>query len=107
MGDYTKLIVHAEVKCSKDDLLKQLEELHLLDSAYHCDGVVEHIEENGKILNITIVGQTKYGRGQKEFIDWLQNYVVQGSGEDDVFAMKFSEYGREPELFCSKNKRWE
>ncbi len=98
MGDYTKLIVHCEVDCSKEALEKRLEELNLLDSAYHCDGCVMHIEENFRkeIYNITIIGQTKYARGQSEFIDWLRPYVKQGSGPADIFAIQFDEYNKEP-----------
>ncbi len=103
MGDYTKLIVHAEVRCSKQELLEQLEELHLNESAYHCDGVVEHIEESRERLNITLVGQTKYGRGQEEFIEWLRPHVLQGSGPDDVFAIQFCEYDGEPCLYRKRN----
>ncbi len=103
MGDYTKLIIHAEVRCSKQELEEKLEELRLGESAYHCDGVVQHVEEFPGVLNITIVGQTKWGDRQQEFIDWLKPYVWHGSGPADVFAMQFDEWGGEPILTGVRN----
>lgn len=104
MGDYSKLIVACTVKASASDELKnKIEELGLGDSAYQSQERVISIEpttwrKNGA-LNLVLVGQTKYGRGQSEFCEWLRPHVIQGSGEDDVFAISFSEYCSVPRLW--------
>lgn len=103
MGDYTKLIVHEEVNAPKKELKDKIKELGLYESAYHCDGVVESVEDSAYYkgyqenhINLTLVGQTKYGRGQNEFLDWLEPYIRQGSGVKGIWAFQIDEYGTEP-----------
>ncbi len=107
MGDYNKLIVTCSIKKSvKKELMQRLDELSLGVSAYQSSERVISIEPdtyNAKELNVIIVGQTKYGQGQEEFCDWLRQYVVQGSGLNDVYAMSFSEYTDEPRVWKLSN----
>lgn len=113
MGDYTKLIIHAEVRIKEEELKTKIEELGLCDSAYHCGGIVKDIykdpyyfnkiSDQPDILYLTLIGQTKYSRGQSKFIDWLTPYVVRGSGPASIWAMQFSEYSDMPH-FISKRK---
>jgi hypothetical protein len=105
MGDYNKLIVSCTVKgVVKEELKNKVEGLGLGTSAYQSQEHIISIEENDwdhrkGDLNVIIVGQTKNGRGQNEFCEWLRPHVIQGSGENDVFAMSFSEYGDEPSIW--------
>ena len=105
MGDYNKLIVACTVKgTSKEELKQKVDELGLYSSAYQSQEVVISIESNDwhhrkGDLNVVLVGQTKYGRGQNEFCDWLRQHVIQGSGENDVYAMSFNEYTDEPQVW--------
>lgn len=104
MGDYSKLIVSCTVKVPKEELEAKIAELPLTDSAYQSQERVISIEPNSSsyrkdCLNLIIVGQTKFGRGQHEFCEWLKPYVVQGSGENEVFAISFSEYSDQPALW--------
>ncbi len=100
MGDYTKLIVHAEVKVPKEELEAKVKEMGLYESAYHCGGVIESIEPrsqyNGDYFFVTLVGQTKWGGGQREFLDWLAPHVVKGSGQKGIWAFQIDEYCLEP-----------
>jgi hypothetical protein len=100
MGDYEKLIVNAEVRVNEKELKAKIEELGLLDSAYHCSGVAKYINRAypEDPVQLILVGQTKYGRGQDEFLDWLTPHVVQGSGADEVWSIQFSEYTGNPTL---------
>ena len=98
MGDYTKLIVHCECTADPKKLKDKITELHLYESAYHCDGLVEQVDMLRYGLSVTLVGQTKYGRGQKEFLDWLAPFVIQGSGADGCWAIQFNEYSAAPTL---------
>ena len=105
MGDYNKLIVACTVKGEvKEELRAQVEELGLHDSAYQSQEVVISIEPNrwhhkSDNLNVVLVGQTKYGRGQDEFCEWLRPHVTQGSGLSGVYAMSFNEYSDEPKVW--------
>lgn len=99
MGDYTKLIVDATVKAPKADIETAVAKLSLYYSAYHCAGVVEKIVESPfdkNVYCVTLVGQTKWGDRQNEFLDWISPFVIQGSGERDCWSMQFSEYQIEP-----------
>ncbi len=103
MGDYQKLIVSCSVRSAiKDKLDTQIEQLNLTTSAYHsgerCISLEKDLYEND-VLNLVLIGQTKYGQGQKQFCEWLESYVVKGSGPDDVFAIQFSEYDGVPTLW--------
>lgn len=105
MGDYNKLIVSCTVKGSiKEELNSKIEELSLSTSAYQSQESIISIEENDwhhrkGHLNLILVGQTKYGERQDEFCEWLRPYVIQGSGENDVFAMSFNEWSDEPKIW--------
>lgn len=96
MGDYTKLIVNAEVRCNRTELENEITDLGLHDSAYHCSGNVESIKEEDGEIQVILVGQTKWGGGQDEFLTWLKPRVVQGNGTRDCFAMQFTEYQDTP-----------
>lgn len=108
MGDYNKLIVACTVKGSvKEELKAEIEKLGLYNSAYQSQEVVISIEPNDwhhrkGDLNLVLVGQTKYGRGQEEFCEWLEPHVLQGSGKNDVFAMSFREYSDEPRIWKAR-----
>lgn len=104
MGDYCKLIVSCTVSGAAEEELKtKVKELGMCVSAYQSQERIEFIEKNEwpsrGDLQVVLVGQTKYGRGQDEFCDWLRPHVTQGSGENEVFAISFSEYGDEPRLW--------
>ena len=101
MGDYCKLIVSCEVKAvAKEELAVEVEKLRLVNSAYHSDERLVHVQTNADgQLDVIIVGQTKWGDRQKEFLDFLRPFVIKGSGPNYVFAMQFSEYSVEPKLF--------
>ncbi len=102
MGDYNKLIVACTVKGTvKEELETKVKELNLYSSAYQSQEQVESIKPGSwshteKDLEVILVGQTKWGNGQREFCEWLRPHVIQGSGENDVYAMSFSEYGDTP-----------
>lgn len=102
MGDYTKLIVHAEVRVLKEDLLRQVTKLGLCESAYHCSGIIKSIESTSTsgVLSVSLIGQTKYGARQEEFLSWLEPYVVQGSGPLECWAVQFTEHSDSPRLWC-------
>jgi hypothetical protein len=102
MGDYSKLIVSCTTNkgLKKEQLLEKLEDFQLYDSAYQSQEKVISIEkgrEDG--LEIVLVGQRKWGRGIEDFCEWLRPFVAQGSGDNDVFAMEFSEYCTSPRLY--------
>jgi hypothetical protein len=105
MGDYNKLIVACTVKGEiKEELKAKVEELGLNSSAYQSQEIVISIEPNPwhhrkEDLNVVLVGQTKYGRGQSEFCAWLKPHVLQGSGENDVFAIAFTECSDTPMIW--------
>lgn len=100
MGDYTKIIIHAEYKGSKNHLMTALLDLRLCDSAYHCGGVIESVEKNSRgNYDITIIGQTKYGGRQENFIDWITPFIHRGFGSKNLFAMQFDEYSDAPVCF--------
>lgn len=104
VGDYTKLIVNAEVRIDEALLREKIKELNLCTSAYHCSGNVEFIEKGANrfdegLLRLILVGQTKWGDRQGEFLDWLRPFVAQGSGSKECYAMQFSEYQDEPTCF--------
>lgn len=75
MGDYNKLIVACTVKGEiKEKLEVEIEELRLCTSAYQSQERIVSIEpgewhHSKEELNVIIVGQTKYGRGQHEFCE--------------------------------------
>lgn len=103
MGDYCKLIVSCSVKAeSRKELEAKIEGLSLCTSSYQSGERIISIEDDphrgfrGPEINVIIIGQTKYGRGQHEFCEWLRPHVTQASGENDVYAMSFSEYSDMP-----------
>lgn len=104
MGDYTKIIVHAEVKkINKQELLDKIEELDLYESAYHCDGVVKLVEERsdnypGDRYVVTLIGQTKWGERQEHFLDWLEPHILQGMGPLSSWSIQFNEYSDLPTI---------
>ena len=98
MGDYTKLIVNCTVRdiksCEKFSE-EILERLPLCTSAYHCRGELLEIVQDvvhKKVYHVTFVTQAKYGKGIDEFIEWLGPKVVQGFGNDSIFAFEVDEY---------------
>ena len=98
MGDYTKLIVSCQVNVSEEELKQKLTELSLHSSAYHSQEVVEHIAKSDwhhreNCFDIVLVGQTKYGRGQEEFLKWLEPFVVDASGTQETWAFQIWEWG--------------
>jgi len=106
MGDYTKLIVNCGLKKMTDKetesfkILVQEKLGGLCSSAYHCGGeLLELDNEWHHRTDLTIVNQHKYSIGIIDFIDWLRPYVVDGMGQDEVFAMAFTEYDDIPNLF--------
>jgi hypothetical protein len=104
VGDYCKLIVACKVKGTvKDELKNKIEELRLGSSAYQSQEQIVSIElskwGDRKDLDVIVVGQTKWGNGQEEFCQWLRPHVLQGSGEGEVYAMSFSEYSDEPQVW--------
>lgn len=105
MGDYNKLIVACTVSGKiKDELKERVKDLNLYNSAYQSQEVVISIEPNDwhhreGDLNVVLVGQTKWGNGQLEFCEWLKPHVIQGSGENDVYAMSFNEYSDTPQMW--------
>jgi hypothetical protein len=112
MGDYNKLIVACTVKdtVTQDELKTKIEELSLGSSAYQSQEHVISIEPNDwphrkGFHNLVLVGQTKYGRGQTEFCEWLRPHVAQGSAENDVFAVAFTEYDDVPQLWKMDERR--
>lgn len=105
MGDYVKLIVNCEVKVDKEQLEKEINKLSLGSSAYHCDGVVESIKHgeytyNKDFIKLSLIGQTKWGNGQNEFLEWLTPFVKQGSGRREIFAIQIDEYTSDPKLWA-------
>lgn len=100
MGDYNKLIVSCSIKKeAKEALIEKLEEFNLYDSAYHSSEQITSIVDDDKEVNVILVGQRKWGDGIREFCEWLKPYVTQGSGQNEVFAMEFSEYATKPTLY--------
>jgi len=97
MGDYTKLIVNCDVKgLSIKQLNAAIDELGPSTSAYHCGAGVRMIEKASCSmgeLELTLVCQTKYSRGQKEFLDFLLPHVAQGSGSGNIWAIQIYESG--------------
>ena len=99
MGDYQKIIVNAEVNCDRAELEAKIGELGLLESAYHCGGLIEDIKSStyrAPHSSLVLVGQTKYGRGQEEFLDWLEPFVTDGSGPGEIWSIQISEYTPTP-----------
>lgn len=106
MGDYSKLIVSCTVKSEiKKELTKRLEDFKLYASAYQSQERIVSIEESewGN-LNLILIGQRKWGDGIEDFCNWLKPYVLQGSGENEVFAMEFSEYSTSPKLYTIRDQ---
>lgn len=100
MGDYSKLIVSCSIKKeAKELLVDKLEEFQLYESAYHSSETATVMEDDGKEVNIVLVGQRKWGDGIDDFCDWLRPHVTQGSGENDVYAIVFDEYSGLPKLY--------
>ena len=105
MGDYTKVIVNCAIKKIDENRIEGfrkefLDKAYLCSSAYHCGGELLEIDNDWHHRSdITFVTQLKYGRGLEEFIEWLKPLVIQGMGENDAFALVFSEYQKEPTLY--------
>lgn len=103
MGDYVKLIIDAEVRVSREALEHKLDELPLCVSAYHSEGFVKEIQapeygDKDRFM-LVVVGQTKYGRGQEEFLNWLKPFVTQGSGPSEIWAFQINEYTSKPTVW--------
>ncbi len=102
MGDYTKVIVNCNIK-EPENLDEFKSEFHdmieMNSSAYHCGGGLLEFTREWDDLSVTMVTQLKYSRGLAEFIEWFRPFVIQGMGEEDVFAMSFTEYQTEPTLY--------
>lgn len=102
MGDYTKLIVSCQVDVPEEDLRQRVSELSLNTSAYHSQEYIVSIErsdwshrEGDCTFNLILVGQTKWGRGQEDFLNWLKPYVTDASGPLGIWAFQISEYGED------------
>jgi hypothetical protein len=106
VGDWNKLIVSCTVKGAiKEELKKKIEDLDLSASAYQSQEQVISLQPNDwddgeKNLSVVLIGQTKWGRGQREFCEWLRPHVLQGSGLSDIYAFSFSEHADEPEVWA-------
>lgn len=102
MSDYTKLHVDAVVTgLSVEEIEDKIKELRPGSSYYHATGTMvkvnkdEYFPENVEVM---IMCQTKYGRGQSEFLDWLEPHVCQGVGTHDIWAMQFDEFFDKPTI---------
>ena len=98
MSDYTKLIVNCTVwdieSCEKFSE-EILERLPICTSAYHCGGELLEVVQDSVFKNnyhVTFVTQAKHGKGIAEFIEWLGPKIVQGFGDNDIFAFEIGEY---------------
>lgn len=104
MGDYTKLIVNCSVKKMTDEEVlvfkdKIMGKMGLLSSAYHAGGEVLEVDnEWGHRTDVTLVTQDKYGGKLDDFLNWLAPQVTNGCGQDDAWAMTWTEYQREPDI---------
>lgn len=99
MGDYNVQIVTAGIeKRDTNELENEIfERLTLCDSAYHATAPVLGINNSwDHRTTITLVTQAKYNRGVEEFLDWLEPMVISGIGENDTWAINYSEYSGEP-----------
>lgn len=105
MGDYTKLIVNADVRgVAASEIREKIAELGPSSSAYHCGQVVIAVEEDSfskGTFGVTLVCQTKYGVGQEEFLKWLEPFVVDGSGVEEIWAFQIYEWGR-PKIWAKR-----
>ena len=100
MGDYTKLIVNCSVKTQDEKKLREsIDEFYRSSSMYHCGGEILHIDTDSFRTNITMVAQYKYSIGMNEFLEWLRPQVIDGFGEDGIFAISCTEYCKEPTLY--------
>lgn len=106
MGDYTKLIVTCQVEVEETLLREKVRELGLSSSAYHSQETIEHIGKNdwhmrqgANAFDLILIGQTKYGRGQQEFLKWLEPFVVDASGPTEIWAFQIDEYQADPTLW--------
>lgn len=105
MGDYTKVIVNCSIKKMSDseiipftDLLRS--KMGITSSAYHCGGEIIKVDNSwDHRTDVSMITQNKYGRDVFSFIEWLRPLVVEGSGQDDVYCMTFSEYCSKPTLY--------
>lgn len=108
MGDYTKLIVSCQVSVPKEELVEKIAQLRLSSSAYHSDEsaeVIQPSEWREGCLDLVLVGQTKWGNGQEEFLRWLQPFVVCGSGPGDLWAFQINEYFKIPIMWAMNAER--
>ncbi len=94
MGDYNVLIVSAKLKkkVERDDINSHLP---WCDSAYHATAPFINMNEHNCL---SLIVQTKWGHGIKEFLDWLQPNVAGGIGPSDIWAMEYSEYSSTPTI---------
>lgn len=104
MGDYSTLHVSAGIKkLSKEEKETFVEELMgrvpRTDSAYHSTSYHIYINDDWHHqTRIEISTQAKHGRGIKEFLDWLEPMIIQGMGQNEVWAISFNEYSPNPEI---------
>jgi hypothetical protein len=103
MGDYTKLIVSAvAIGVTKEEVEAKIKELDPSSSYYHATGTVVDVQNDDTFANrveISIICQTKYGRGQQEFLEWMQPFVKDGSGPNDIWAIQMDEYSVTPRFW--------
>lgn len=103
MGDYNTQIISAGIKRVDDDLLEELRSeilsrLGLCDSAYHATAPFLEIRNWHHQTNISMITQAKYNRGVEEFLDWLEPVVIDGLGQNETWAINFSEYSNNPTM---------
>jgi len=101
MGDYNVQIVSARLKEQKNKSIQEFEKdildrLPLIDSAYHATSPFISLTDHGFGLILSMITQAKWNDGTKEFLDWLEPMVLQGMGEDDVWAINYSEHSDKP-----------
>jgi hypothetical protein len=102
MGDYNVLIISAGVKKIDDNAVDEFktlisEKLPCTSSAYHATAHFISIDNSwSHQTRLSIITQTKWGDGIKEFIEWLTPMVVKGIGSGNVWALEFSEYDPYP-----------
>ena len=97
MGDYNVQIVSAGLKRIDDDKLedfkKEVEEkAPLMNSAYQATAPFVSVDQWHHRTYLSVMTQFKYNNGAEEFLDWLEPMVEQGMGDDEVWAINYSEW---------------
>lgn len=103
MGDYTKLIVNCGLDkvYNHEELEEEIRDVlgGLGTSFYQPQGEILHLESDDDTTYITLVCQKRYGYRIDEFIDWLYPKVTIGMGQDDAYALTFTEYCSNPAVY--------